>query len=55
MSDPVCFVKLKGEKQNTVTMKATTICTWDHLMFFTFKLLPDEFFIEKVKNFHFFF
>jgi len=49
MSDPVCFVQAVGQKKNTATHKKTTICTWDHLMFFEYKLLPEEFFRGKVK------
>jgi len=48
MSDPVCFVSVLNQKKNTVTHKKTTICTWDHLMFFEHSKSPEEFFKGKI-------
>jgi len=48
MSDPVCFVKALEKKKHTITINDTTTCTWDHMMFFDYKLLPDEFFAGKI-------
>jgi len=48
MSDPVATVTVLGEKKNTITYQKTTSCTWDHLMFFDFRKLPQEFFRGKI-------
>eukprot|EP01119_Soliformovum_irregulare_P020127 TRINITY_DN648_c0_g1_i1.p1 TRINITY_DN648_c0_g1~~TRINITY_DN648_c0_g1_i1.p1 ORF type:complete len:1282 (+),score=464.21 TRINITY_DN648_c0_g1_i1:141-3986(+) len=49
MSDPVCYVELLDKKDHTVIHKKTTICTWDHLFFFEFHVLPEEFFAGKIR------
>lgn len=48
MSDPVCVVECMGKKHHTIVQPKTTICTWDHLMFFELNVLPGEFFTGKV-------
>jgi len=47
MSDPVCYVELLDKKDHTVIHKRTTICTWDHLFFFEFHVLPGSSLLEK--------
>lgn len=50
MSDPVCFVTVANQKKNTITHKKTTVCTWDHLMFWELKQTPEEFFKSQVRD-----
>jgi hypothetical protein len=48
MSDPVCIVNVLDQKMTTKKYSNTTICTFDHLMFFEHNLIADEFFLGKV-------
>eukprot|EP00033_Pygsuia_biforma_P002484 GCRY01002754.1.p1 GENE.GCRY01002754.1~~GCRY01002754.1.p1 ORF type:complete len:1277 (-),score=458.89 GCRY01002754.1:265-4095(-) len=48
MSDPICFIKFCGQKQNTAIQKKTCSCTWDHMFFFQCNLKDEEFNTEKI-------
>ena len=43
-SDPVCYIEMFGQKQNTSTKKSCTSCVYDELMIFSFRNMDkDEF------------
>eukprot|EP01156_Anaeramoeba_ignava_P017863 Anaeramoba_ignava/a90184_286.p1 GENE.a90184_286~~a90184_286.p1 ORF type:complete len:1304 (+),score=348.32 a90184_286:131-4042(+) len=48
MSDPVVFVTVDKKKQRTNVYKNTLACTFDHLMFFSFKWQPKDFMTKKI-------
>lgn len=42
-SDPVVNVSAFGKSKSTAIFKKTTVCTWDHMFIWDFKLFEEEF------------